>query len=475
MLLAARLARAMDASTCRGLATATTSGREGLEKALKGQVHKLYKEIHPDLFHTHPVARDANEASFKLLQQEFMSGKSGGQAGQQKDLHFTFYLRGPGMASRADGRSGDLRKVELSLASRSDEWEDDESERAASLNKVFAAVGLDEVEVPGGGLGAVPKPNRRSESLARFLPRAMNALHVQSNRASHSHRMALDGIKSALRMFRGVVVNATKDGVTLGDKVHCLQCLVRALDQNPDLDVRKLRFVLDSAFGVSSGGALHVDCLRLRTEEDWLGYLRTSGDLSIARETQDRVAKVRGLEARLTSALGINTVHTATQVCVQDPCLAMLRSLLSEADRRGPVHGSGSSDIGRHLNVWIEEGYDVQRPGGRICLPCDARGAEAYDYIAANATEAAVLAMHHEEETREVDRLKSMIRNRLKLAAFAKADDVNVHQFRQCANRLNRMSKQLVTYTDGAKLRVSTANRMPSGGDFIDIDWNFIL
>lgn len=35
---------------------------------LKAQLRELYKRIHPDTFHDHPEARDANEHSFKALQ-----------------------------------------------------------------------------------------------------------------------------------------------------------------------------------------------------------------------------------------------------------------------------------------------------------------------------------------------------------------------------------------------------------------------
>ena len=35
---------------------------------LKVQLRELYKRVHPDLFHDIPLARQANEHSFKLLQ-----------------------------------------------------------------------------------------------------------------------------------------------------------------------------------------------------------------------------------------------------------------------------------------------------------------------------------------------------------------------------------------------------------------------
>ena len=40
----------------------------GPKPELKLQLRELYKRVHPDLFHDHPLARDANEHSFKLLQ-----------------------------------------------------------------------------------------------------------------------------------------------------------------------------------------------------------------------------------------------------------------------------------------------------------------------------------------------------------------------------------------------------------------------
>ena len=40
---------------------------------MKKQLRELYKKVHPDRFHGHPFARDANEKSFKLLQASFTS------------------------------------------------------------------------------------------------------------------------------------------------------------------------------------------------------------------------------------------------------------------------------------------------------------------------------------------------------------------------------------------------------------------
>ena len=42
--------------------------------SLKTQIRELYKRIHPDKFHGFPPARDANEKSFKMLQEYLTAG-----------------------------------------------------------------------------------------------------------------------------------------------------------------------------------------------------------------------------------------------------------------------------------------------------------------------------------------------------------------------------------------------------------------
>ena len=42
--------------------------------SLKSQLRELYKLIHPDRFHGFPPARDANEKSFKMLQEYLAAG-----------------------------------------------------------------------------------------------------------------------------------------------------------------------------------------------------------------------------------------------------------------------------------------------------------------------------------------------------------------------------------------------------------------
>ena len=68
---------------------------------------------------------------------------------------------------------------------------------------------------------------------------------------------------------------------------------------------------------------------------------------------------------------------------------------------------------------------------------------------------------------------KSLVRSRLKVRVFTKGDGVTIHQFRQCSNRLVRMSKSLVTHTEGLNLRVGSTNKIDLHQNCIEIAWNF--
>ena len=63
---------------CSCLAAACMSIADCLSAAnapsLKTQIRELYKRVHPDKFHGFPPARDANEKSFKMLQEYLAAG-----------------------------------------------------------------------------------------------------------------------------------------------------------------------------------------------------------------------------------------------------------------------------------------------------------------------------------------------------------------------------------------------------------------
>lgn len=64
------------------------------EAALKGDLRQFYLKVHPDLFSQQPQAQEANEHSFKLLQQYLIAAKDGGPRGKGDPLSFPleFYL-----------------------------------------------------------------------------------------------------------------------------------------------------------------------------------------------------------------------------------------------------------------------------------------------------------------------------------------------------------------------------------------------
>eukprot|EP00854_Cymbomonas_tetramitiformis_P003798 gene3798-4752_t len=64
------------------------------EAALKGDLRQFFLKVHPDLFSQQPQAQEANENSFKLLQQYLIAAKEGGPRGKGDPISFPleFYL-----------------------------------------------------------------------------------------------------------------------------------------------------------------------------------------------------------------------------------------------------------------------------------------------------------------------------------------------------------------------------------------------
>jgi len=128
------------------------------EKEIKTQLNKLYKLVHPDLFHSHPTAKVENERSFKLLQ-EFISGSSHQHGGARTTAYqLKFYLKktsdhssGSVVASESSSEVLEQVAVELRRPYSVSGWRGKEAgispELAPALNKLLKACGLGTISV----------------------------------------------------------------------------------------------------------------------------------------------------------------------------------------------------------------------------------------------------------------------------------------------------------------------------------------
>eukprot|EP00232_Nephroselmis_pyriformis_P013002 CAMPEP_0182877114 /NCGR_PEP_ID=MMETSP0034_2-20130328/14560_1 /TAXON_ID=156128 /ORGANISM="Nephroselmis pyriformis, Strain CCMP717" /LENGTH=121 /DNA_ID=CAMNT_0025009941 /DNA_START=326 /DNA_END=688 /DNA_ORIENTATION=- len=70
---------------------AAGSSGEDAPPHLKEQLRKLYKLVHPDLFHGYPTEQETNGKSFQLLQ-EYLEATREPPSGPAKLYSFDFYL-----------------------------------------------------------------------------------------------------------------------------------------------------------------------------------------------------------------------------------------------------------------------------------------------------------------------------------------------------------------------------------------------
>ena len=465
------------------------SGREraqvkvDVEKEFKSKMNSLYKLVHPDLFHNYPEAKEANEKSFKLLQQ-FISDSNTQYGDKRADMfHFSFYLKKAGEGLNGTSSSDALEKINIELQQPRymTGWVGKDTginpELTPALNKLLKACGLDTIDVFSSYESSKENfnVNYDDSNLKDFLPYAVDSL-LKGRNSETVERLVrsqqLDMMRSTIRMFRGLTVTFSQKVSRRysAEKMTCLNDLVRLLDKDKALDLRGIRFVLDEEFKVSPLGAIHVDIRALSGKKgEWSEYLSATRDLAVARVRSNFVEGIRIYEDKIATELGIASLHCSCKISHSEECKHFLDLLLQRVKSERVFH----TDTCKAMKLIVDrrEDFEISQRDGTVVIPVSKSVDQVVSYLKGSVSEALLITWKYEKELKELDRLKYLVRSRLKLRIYSKDDRVTLHQFRQCSNRLVRMSKSLVTLTEGLNLRVSEANRLHDNS--IDIAWDF--
>eukprot|EP00798_Chlamydomonas_sp_ICE-L_P016706 gene16706-22972_t len=91
--------------TCPPLLAQYSTSQNGSNEGVKKALNSLYRLVHPDLFHEHKTAKEANEKSFKLLQEYLHQARHGNPdlPAARVAYHFNFHLH---LHPTAPGTSG---------------------------------------------------------------------------------------------------------------------------------------------------------------------------------------------------------------------------------------------------------------------------------------------------------------------------------------------------------------------------------
>ncbi|CAL8469784.1 g9326 [Coccomyxa elongata] len=461
-----------------------------MHSLLKVQLRELYKRVHPDLFHDIPFARQANEHSFKLLQEYLDSARKGGEVGRTAGVpfKFLFYLHKEqeddvdGMLKDDSTDEGDLRRVDLVLPppARLDAGAAEGALPRATqraLGKLLAACGLDAEFAGGADVGA-------ASHLRDFIPAAAE-LARQRQFSQRGPRHEISALRTALRLGRQVTIGFAPAVLARGsaEQAEQLRKLAAALDRISHVELAGVHVMLGSDYGVDPQGRLWLDA------QDnalfWSGYL-LAVDVSECHERQEAAARVRRLEASVAALLGLSMVYCMPSLRMRPEFIRFLERMAAAGSQRGPIGGAREFS-GVPLCVMSEEESGTAEPSGRIgedaftvdmdmgflSAPVGASADQVYDFIKAHGKEVAEVLDRRKVQHQKAEDLRRAVERRLRLRRLSHDPAVSHDRFCSACMRLLQNADALMQLLDGLEVRISEVNVVAPDGVYIDIAWDF--
>ena len=287
---------------------------------MEAHLRKLYMRVHPDLFSSHPEAREENERSFQMLS-EFLSvlkGQDQGRGGKGKVFKLTFHMRPeaePGQGGGVGAVEAELEQVTVSL--RADGSPRDKKKQ---LKKLFEACGISGdfayTAAPGGNSGgrASSQPASDFEAFVREQSQAAAAARQEHDRAwrkLYATQHALQLWHQVRVSFGGECATWTPDArAELLDHLLSEQ-VVKLLNREPNEEAigrASSHLLLADANTIQADGRVTLDA---RDPGSWARHLSTM-DWTMAYQAADGIKRIRDLERAAAQCLGLAFVHGAT-------------------------------------------------------------------------------------------------------------------------------------------------------------------
>ncbi|EFJ49427.1 hypothetical protein VOLCADRAFT_117221, partial [Volvox carteri f. nagariensis] len=394
---------------------------------LRAALRLLYKQVHPDLFHDQPLAKEENERSFKLLQEYVQLARGGDVRSPAARLpyRFSFYLREPPQpplqqhvdaaesytptaparpplrpppsatrpaAAAAAATSGDggtassaaatevagLHLVQITLpppAISPAGAKELAAPTRKALVKLLAACGLATSGRGGGGGGGGAADGGREEdeddggplSLAAFLPEAVEALRQVEAASTSDPAVRVANLRGAMRLRHQVMVSFADKRLPARSQVALLERLARVVDGVAgEVQLQGCHIVIGDRLGLDRLGQL---CLPAADPEDatWTSFL-TGADLDFVRQQRKNVQALRNLETQVARAVGVAQVFTSYGNLMEPSYRSFLERLAAAAAASGPVGGAAfATDVSLCIMPPLLTGHQGQQPPPPPC------------------------------------------------------------------------------------------------------------
>ncbi|CAL5229048.1 g12297 [Coccomyxa viridis] len=441
-------------------------------------LRELYKRVHPDLFHDVPHAREANEHSFKLLQEYLEFAKKGGELGRTAGVpyKFRFFLyKQDGSEAEPAEQNGELKKVELILPppARLDAGTAEGAlprSTQKALGRLFSACGLS-ADFTGGAEQDQPL------NLRQFVPQAAE-LARQRQLSQRGPRHDISTLRTALRLGRQVTVGFAPSVRARGAVVQAdlIRQVAAALDKVQHLDVRGLRFMLGQEYGVDAEGQLWLDASD--NALFWSGYL-TATDFSECHDRQATLKRIQLLEASVAASLGVSMVYSSPALRAKPGYYSLLERLAAEASELGAVAGGANRSVPLQVvedktseDPGSQSGFSTDTDFGFLSVPVSAPAQHVYKHIEAHGLEVRRALAERRQQHDKAEDLRRALERRLRLRRLSKDPALSHERFCRACMRFLQRADALMPLMEGLEVRISEASMVSPDGAHIDIAWD---
>eukprot|EP01018_Ginkgo_biloba_P034809 Gb_27721 [translate_table: standard] len=473
--------------------------------SLRGELRRLFKLVHPDLFHSHPDAQFCsegehfvgeghlfakgtlttstssslaiNQRSFQLLQ-EYLDAAKGYGSPQQHSYHFIFYLHN-------NATSENLEKVEVALprpqvrhSSRTGA-EILPATRAA-LGRLLFACGLSR-HVRGGLI------SEEEETKLSDLFQQASEIQRQNEVSLLGMEHKLVVVKNALCIGRGIRVSLCSAlvGLTLREQIELLQRLGKALDLCKDINLLGHAVLIGDRYGVDNLGNLW-----LKHEDDaekWSTFF-SAADLVTAFKYKREVTLRRALELKVAKLMEIEMIFTHDSLSIQPQYSQFLNEIAEGAMLHGAVGGgkfhelpvkiTGSSqdfEYGVREKICNPTSFEVDDVMGYVAVPVWENLTNMYNFIEQHGEEALASRQRFKKSEEHLEGMKTRARKMLKLRHLTFDKGLSRDKCLSACARLLRSVPELTKHTEGLSICISNEHQLPKSGSKcpLFLKWDF--
>lgn len=431
-------------------------------RSLKSKLRLLYKLIHPDLFTDSLAAKEANEHSFKLLQDYFDSLKHGGGIGRIAGLpyKFCFYLRD-------ENTEAGLKKVDITLPppTRSPLAK---GELSTSSLKAFGRL-LEACGISSDLSAELDSHKETNTSLREFLPAAAEAVHAAAS-SQGGPRHTVTALLTALRLGRGVSCSFTET-LPVHHQLRSMEQLLRVLDNDlPHLDLSGFKIFLgEQGYGIDSFGALWLPVNG--SAQGWASYL-SRVDIEEFKSKMSLSSSIRTLEKGAAAALGVSLVTTHQHLSVEAGYREFLERCNAHTNNEA---GTSQYPIALVVQPHSSSAASIDDVTGTINIPLGFDTSEVITALRELGPKGAVHAARAQVEEEELAKLKGQVERTLKLRKLMRDPALPFDYFKAACSRLLYRADDLRPYLEGLPIRISYLNVLAPDRSCINISWNFTL